>query len=230
MIKTRHKQYPQTHKMNKTTVNTNQSRDREGVVKDREGVVKKMTKPTPLAYFITFSCYGTHLHGHESESVDRSQNKHGAPYLPPDEKKYQRQKENMNQDQYIIDNGRARIVLDSLKETSSHRKWNLLAAHVRSTHVHVVIHSLTTPEKIMNDFKSYASRALNNAGFENSDRKRWTRHGSTRYLWKNNDIENAIRYVLHEQGDPMAVYENKELDLDAIFINQKASIPIPHGK
>ena len=125
----------------------------------------------------------------------------------------------MNQDQYIFDNSRARIVLDSIINTSFHRKWNFFAIHIRSTHIHVVIQGLTTPEKIMNDFKSYASRALNTSGFENSARKRWTRHGSTRYLWKTEDLANAIQYVLHEQGEPMVVYENKCLDVEKIFMN-----------
>jgi REP element-mobilizing transposase RayT len=217
--------------MNKTTIsnNTNQSRDRKGADECRKGADENATKPILLAYFVTFSCYGTHLHGHESESVDRSHNKYGAPHLPPDEKTHQREKENMKQEQYIIDNARARIVLDSIIKTSIHRKWNLLAVHVRSTHVHVVIQALTTPEKVMNDFKSYASRALNKAGFENADRKRWTRHGSTRYLWKTEELANIIQYVLHEQGAPMVVYENKCLDFETIFINQKESIPLPHG-
>jgi len=129
----------------------------------------------------------------------------------------------MNQDQYVLDNARAKIVLDSIIKTSFHRKWNLLAAHIRSTHVHVVIQALTTPEKIMNDLKSYASRALNNAGFEKSDRKRWTRHGSTRYLWKTEALTNIIQYVLHEQGIPMVVYENECLEIERIFINQKTT-------
>ena len=135
----------------------------------------------------------------------------------------------MNQDQYILDNDRAKTVLDSIIRTSFHRKWNLLALHIRSTHVHVVIQALDRPEKIMNDHKSYASRALNQAGFENSDRKRWTRHGSTRYLWKAEDVENTIQYVLHEQGDQMAVYENINPDLETIFTNQKGPVALPRG-
>jgi REP element-mobilizing transposase RayT len=92
-----------------------------------------------------------------------------------------------------------------------------MAVHVRSTHVHVVIQSLDNPEKIMNALKSYASRALNKAGFENSEHKSWTRHGSTRYVWKVEELTNAIQYVLHEQGEPMVVYENPRLDVDAVF-------------
>jgi len=38
---------------------------------------------------------------------------------------------------------------------------------------------------------------------------RWTRHGSTRYLWKEAEVEATIQYVVNEQGLPMAVFENK---------------------
>jgi REP element-mobilizing transposase RayT len=194
-----------------------QSHDQTYQSRDCKGAVNGTTKPIPLAYFITFSCYGTHLHGHESTSVDRMHNKYGAPHLPPDEQRRQLSARNMNQDQYILDNARARIVLDSITKTSIHRKWNLLAVHVRSTHVHVVIGALDNPEKIMNALKSYASRALNEAGYDNSEHKRWTRHGSTRYVWQAEELANAIQYVLHEQGEPMVVYENKSVDIEAVF-------------
>lgn len=46
--------------------------------------------------------------------------------------------------------------------------------------------------------------------FESPARKRWARHGSTRYLWQPAHVEAAIRYVVHKQGAPMAVYENRE--------------------
>jgi hypothetical protein len=34
----------------------------------------------------------------------------------------------------------------------------------------------------MNDFKAYSSRRMNEAALDTKDRKRWARHGSTRYL------------------------------------------------
>ena len=58
----------------------------------------------------------------------------------------------------------------------------------------------------MNAFKGYASRGLNRLGLDGPDRKRWARHGSTRWLWKDEDVLNAIRYVVEEQGEPMAVF------------------------
>ncbi len=78
--------------------------------------------------------------------------------------------------------------------------------HVRSTHVHVIVSADDKPERVMKDFKIYASRALNKAGFDTKDRKRWARHGSTKYLWKEKELESVIDYVLHEQGKPMEVY------------------------
>jgi hypothetical protein len=58
----------------------------------------------------------------------------------------------------------------------------------------------------MNDLKSYASRRLNDAGFDTPDRRRWTRHGSTRWLRDHDAIEAAILYVADKQGDAMALY------------------------
>ena len=36
----------------------------------------------PLAYLITFRCYGTWLHGDERGSVDRKHNLYGTPKIP----------------------------------------------------------------------------------------------------------------------------------------------------
>ena len=173
-------------------------------------------RPIPIAYFITFTCYGAHLHGHESSSVDRDHNLPGTPFVPPDNKKRQREAELMDQPPYRLDGPRAAVALAAMKDTAAHRNWNLLAAHVRSNHVQLVIQALDSPEKVMNDLKSYASRALTRAGYETSERKRWTRHGSTRYLWRGSDVEGALNYVLHGQGEPMSVYEAKDPDIEAI--------------
>jgi hypothetical protein len=63
----------------------------------------------------------------------------------------------------------------------------------------------------MNDLKSYASRGLNRLDPNKLNSKRWARHGSTRWLWKDDDVKKTIRYVIEEQGEPMAVYIDDEL-------------------
>jgi REP element-mobilizing transposase RayT len=72
--------------------------------------------------------------------------------------------------------------------------------------VHVVVEADVRPERIMNDLKSYASRCLNRLGLDEPTRKRWARHGSTRWLWQPQTVSAAIQYVVQEQGDPMAVF------------------------
>jgi hypothetical protein len=39
----------------------------------------------PLAYLITFRCYGNRLHGDRRGSMDRTHHVHGAPRLAPSE-------------------------------------------------------------------------------------------------------------------------------------------------
>ena len=63
----------------------------------------------------------------------------------------------------------------------------------------------------MNDLKAYASRRLNQLGLDGVNRKRWARHGSTRWLWKAQDVSAAIHYVVAEQGDVMSIFASHEL-------------------
>ena len=113
----------------------------------------------------------------------------------------------MDQPPYGMDGTRRQAVLAALLERCSKHQWKLLAAHVRTNHVHIVVEAETRPERVMNDLKSYASRCLNRMGLDEPERKRWARHGSTRWLWKRENVSAAIRYVIDEQGDAMAVFE-----------------------
>ena len=70
--------------------------------------------------------------------------------------------------------------------------------------MHTVLEADASPEKVLLYFKARSSRALN--GLEGK-RRRWARHGSTRYLWTSSDIDRAVSYVVAEQGAPMALYD-----------------------
>ena len=159
-----------------------------------------------LRYLITFACYGGRLHGDESGSVDRDHNLVGSRLVQPDPERMLVERGRMLQKPYVLDEHSRAAVLAALRRHCGHRGWHLLAAHVRSNHVHAVVEAEVRPEKIMNEFKSYASRELNRLGPDGSDRRRWARHGSTRWLWKDQDVQNAIQYVVEEQGEPMALF------------------------
>jgi len=166
-------------------------------------------KAVPLAYFITFSCYGHRLHGAEAGSVDRRGHVFGAFRLPVDPVLESLELTQMRQPPYELGADARRSVLETIKEVCAYRSWLLLAAHIRSAHVHLVVRAHAAPERVMNDCKAYASRNLNVIEAEPRDRKRWARHGSNKYLWRVEDVEAAIRYVVEEQGEPMAVYKNE---------------------
>ena len=88
----------------------------------------------------------------------------------------------MRQWTYALDEPRRRVGLEAIRETCAHRGWRLLAGHVRSTHVHVVVEAAATPERVMSDLEAYASRRLCQEFGEAPGRRRWARHGSTRLL------------------------------------------------
>lgn len=160
----------------------------------------------PLAYFLTFTTYGSWLHGRTPGSVDRDHNIPGTPFLPANPALEAARRASMRQEPYLLDEPRRGIVLHTLIEVSSHRKWKLWAAHVRSNHAHVVATARDKPEKVMNDLKAWASRRLREAFAESADRDRWTQHGSTRWLNDESSFLRAVKYVIDEQGEQMAVY------------------------
>jgi REP element-mobilizing transposase RayT len=159
-----------------------------------------------LTYHITFACYGCHLHGDESGSIDPDHNVPGTPLVPPDSERLAFATERMMQPPYHLDEPRRDAVLSAIQQVSAHRRWNLLAAHVRSNHVHVVVDADVPPERVMSDFKVYASRHLNQLNLDEPNRKRWARHGSARWLLKPQQVSLASQYVIAGQGEPMSVF------------------------
>lgn len=138
--------------------------------------------------------------------MDRHHNLPGSRLLGSDSLRVLTERQSMQQPPYWLDRESRTAVLSALREHCVHRGWSLLAAHVRTNHVHAIVEADVRPEKVMNQFKSYASRELNRLDRDGPDRKRWARHGSTRWLWKDEDLQQALRYVVEEQGEPMALF------------------------
>lgn len=166
-----------------------------------------MKKPVPLAYLMTFTCHGTHLQGNAHGSVDKDHRAYGTPFAVANPRRERANRKQMKAPEYKMRKASREVVLAVLREHCSVRGWTLIAAHVRSTHVHFVVAAEESPERILNEVKAYATRALKRSGAEPEQPKRWTTHGSTRYLWKPEHVGAAVHYVVREQGAPMAVWE-----------------------
>ena len=111
---------------------------------------------------------------------------------------------------YSLDARRRSVVLAAICRHVGLSSWPLYAAHVRTTHVHIVLASTVSPEQVMNELKAYSTRALKEAEPADDTGKRWTRHGSTRWLNTDEAIRNAVQYAAFEQGRVMSLFVSPE--------------------
>jgi REP element-mobilizing transposase RayT len=163
---------------------------------------------TPLAYFITFSCYGTWLHGDERGSKNRRKyNQVGEPNIPPTPKWAEHETPLLKNPPFKLNAARRPIVEKTIAEVCAYRGLLLYAVQARTNHVHSVVSAGVGPEKIMGAFKAYSTRHLREKKLVSADSKIWSRHGSTRYLWTEKHIELAIDYVLNCQGEKLPRFE-----------------------
>ena len=159
-----------------------------------------------LAYFITFTCYGARLHGGEHGSVGRGHRLFGTPLIAPCRPFEAEMEDLMAAEAMVLTSAERQTVLASIRGTCGHFEWRLMAAHVRTNHVHVVVGADADTSIVLHRLKAYATRALN--GAFGVKQKRWARHGSTRYLFNEVSVAAAILYVVEAQGVPMAVYHS----------------------
>jgi len=129
-----------------------------------------------VVYLITFTCYGSHLPAFGRRT--------------------------MKQDEYLLGSPESRaIVRDAIVNVCEFRGWFLYALHVRTNHVHGIVDADVAASRIFNDWKAYATRALNNPG-----RIHWSRGGRARKIQTPGSLARAMQYVLYGQGDPMEIY------------------------
>ena len=159
-----------------------------------------------VVYLLTFNCYGTHLRGDEKGSVDRTREGRGGP-IEESAPLVNYGKRAMTHVLDRLDLGESFRVLGAIQETCAYRQLALLAAHVRSTHVHLVVDGIGDASGAIRDFKAYSSRVLNGEGV----RRRWARGGNARPLRDRKAVLASVRYVADRQGAPMALYVAPDL-------------------
>lgn len=157
-----------------------------------------MSSP-PLAFLITWTCYGTWLPGDARGSTDDLHNTYGTPYAPENEDKHIGASDSMNFESVTLDPTARAIVESTIRDHCEFKKWPLHALNVRTNHVHVVVVYPGDPNVPLVQFKSWSTRRLRDAGLFSMDHPIWTRRGSTRYLWKPEHVSGAVDYVLNRQ-------------------------------
>lgn len=160
-----------------------------------------------MRYFITFACYGVHLHGDESGSADRNHHVYDDRLAEASPDRVAAMRNQMDQLPYFLDKKSRGAVVNAFREVCLHPGWSLRAAHVRSNHVHNI------------------SRHLSRLGIDAPERKRWARHGSTRWLREDKDVQEAIRYVISEQGEPRKFTWESCYNLPLLYSRGSSELP-----
>ena len=159
----------------------------------------KSGREYPKAYLLTWTTYGTWLHGDERGSVSERCNQRGAPLLAPHRGWEQHDREGLADPGFMLDDSMRTLAGLTITEHCGVRGWVAHAVNARSNHVHAVVSGDAVPETMMNQFKSWITRRGREAGLIGPGARVWTRHGSTRYLWDDVSVASAVDYVLNHQ-------------------------------
>lgn len=155
----------------------------------------------PIGYLLTWTCYGTWLHGDTRGSVDDEHNHFNTPRLPPHPGRLRAEHAALKHESVTLTDPMRRVVRDALVDHCAVRGVLFQAMSVRTNHVHLVTTAgQSPPGELLARFKARATRVLREANLARADANLWTRHGSTRYLWDSADLAAAKRYVLERQG------------------------------
>ncbi len=152
------------------------------------------------AYLITFTTYGTWLPGDRRGSVDRRHDRPGWPHAAGNREVEQRNSERLKYAPFHIGQRERTSISEAIAEVCRVRHWQLCALNLRTCHLHVVVLGQASGDRMMNDFKAYATRRLVVSGLARPGQKLWTRGGSVRLIRTAGSLERACAYARDHQG------------------------------
>jgi REP element-mobilizing transposase RayT len=163
----------------------------------------------PLAFFLTWTAYGSWLSGDERGWVEKPGN-----VMAPDPERKSQATERMHETGVTFDREQRDLVERTVADHCTKRGWHLHAVKCRTQHVHVVVTAPDrTPEDVRDQLKAWCTRRLKELARSRtqdkaSQRERrvrskwWTEGGSRRRLYGDASLAAAIRYVIEDQDRP----------------------------
>ncbi|HWY71456.1 MAG TPA: transposase [Terriglobales bacterium] len=165
---------------------------------------RNMSADLPLAYLITFRCYGTWLHGDERGATDRHHNQYGAAFIPSNDRWHGYNVRRLKQAPVSLSDAQRKCVEAAIRETCDFHDWTVLAINVRTNHAHSLIASATTqPSRVLNALKAHSTQRLRDASLWRSLNSPWSERGGKRYIWTELGIGRAKEYVINDQDGPI---------------------------
>ncbi|MCC7508691.1 MAG: transposase [Planctomycetes bacterium] len=151
-------------------------------------------------YFVTFTCYGTWLHGDARGSHDRKATSLARKILSPDQRLEAEMRRRMNRPAMALSGPMRKVVREAILEHVSFRGWELRELNVRSNHVHLVVLADADGSRVLNSVKARATRALREERLVARDQPVWSERGSYSLLESAKDAADASEYVRNGQG------------------------------
>ena len=157
--------------------------------------------PDPLAFFMTWSNYGTWLPGDERGWIEYH---HGWKF--PDPARKLEAEARMSEDACLLDAVERALVEKTIEEHCRRRGWELYAVNCRSNHLHVVVAAHAKPDMMRAQFKARCTRRLKELaarrGAAHVRDNWWAERGSRRYLNDEASLADATAYVKDGQDRP----------------------------
>ncbi len=146
----------------------------------------------PIAYFITWTTYGTWLPGDERGWWRKGEHHEGNTLF------CEMASADMKAPAFILSPELRPIVEETIARHCEIRSWPLHTVAARSNHVHVVVTAPGyRPERVRDQFKAWCARTLKP---ECPGRERfWTEGGSCRWINDEDDLHAVIVYVKEGQ-------------------------------
>lgn len=154
-----------------------------------------MNLDDPLAFYITWTLYGTHLQGDERGWRKRRKgNQLSEPSLA------QWHHNRLNHSIELLDDDQRQLVETEIERFCRFRNWHLWANSARTNHVHVVVTANGYSGKTVRDqVKANCTRVLRERAERFVDRPVWTRGGDWKCINTEDDLETVVRYVNEAQ-------------------------------
>ena len=150
----------------------------------------------PIAYFLTWTTHGSWLPGDPRGWVKR-----GGDFCPANQILHTAVVRTMTNPPLALSLAQRGHVRHAIDMTCRQRGWVMHACQCRIQHVHVVVTAThTRPEIVLQQIKAWSTRALADAGL--SHRRCWSRGGSARLIFGQNDLQRVVEYVVECQDRP----------------------------
>jgi len=155
-----------------------------------------MHQDTPLAFFITWTVYGTFLQGDERGWRKRQQ---GEQLPQPNLARWRNQR--LKHPVKLLDQAQRAAVDNEVQRLANYRSWRLWAHSVRTNHVHIVVTAADhTGSKVRDQLKANSTRILRELWPCWQDRPVWTTGGDWKIINDAKDLEQVVFYVSEAQS------------------------------